>query len=585
MPPRDNPLKKYGDDIRQILQNSGTAQCSIHVERVGNSGKSGKHWSFFDSDEGGSSNEAETEDTIVYGIGSHTKLLIALLLSIIVDKLSCSKGPEHQKYRTLRDNWHNPWDARFTDIFNYFSDTKISTLPRNPTLRHVALHFNSLPPMNHVLLAIDGTPIMSKQSFLRVAPRLAQIVYEDSKEDYIEYSNGNYILIGYLVEAIAKDSLAMLMKMHLFEPLGMTNTFMEAPDPSATRIAHASFVSASGVRSFVGPWLYPTGSVVNSALGAHSCTRDFAILLRTIQACINGDESFFKNDFVKHLLKPDGRLNGTTGDALSLFGVYTTLDTSTPGSKSFNRLITPENICSTYRLGCKDSKTKVPAYYLAGAVKGYTSSSYFIPKWKVFIIVLTNTSGVTDASDHISRLLLQKTFDLSLTTRDQVLLVVKKLHKASGICASDLTNKVVDVVKMSSRAAVEGQILLQRLASEDAEKDTPNLRRIHLEGEYYNEKSEQSIVIKGNQAQIVGTASKPQPLGFIRTGNWTIRLRPLSAAGFTIDRYDPCGWKELSLILSTGGDSNNSDRVMCLSRQGLLFLDEFKRTETDSEVP
>src|SRR6266536_1602510 len=129
MPPRDNPLKEYRDNIRQILQNSGTPQCSVHLEKVG---KPGKHWTFFDNDEGDSSNDAETEDTTVYGIGSHTKLLIALLLSIIVDTLSYSERPEHQKYQKLRQLWHNPWDARFRDIFNYFSDTKISTLPRNP---------------------------------------------------------------------------------------------------------------------------------------------------------------------------------------------------------------------------------------------------------------------------------------------------------------------------------------------------------------------------------------------------------------------------------------------------------------------
>jgi hypothetical protein len=48
---------------------------------------------------------------------------------------------------------------------------------------------------------------MSKESFLRVAPLLAEAAYGDSKEDYIAYSNGNYILIGLLIEAIAKNTL------------------------------------------------------------------------------------------------------------------------------------------------------------------------------------------------------------------------------------------------------------------------------------------------------------------------------------------------------------------------------------------
>jgi hypothetical protein len=575
------------DDIRQILRISGVSQCSIYFEKVG---KDGQHWTVFDDDKGESSDNTENEDTAIYGIGSHTKQLIALLLCIIVDKLSYSEKPEHENYRAIRRKWRDPWDVKFTDVFNSFSEKKIPTLPRNPTLRHVALHYNSFPPMNHILLAADGTSIMSKKSFLEVAPHLAQIAYKDSTEDYNEYSNSNFIILGYLIEAIGKDSLAVLIDRHLFKPLGMKNTYMEAPNSDTSRIAQPYSISANGTRNHVDPWLYRADSVVSAAFGAYSCTRDLAILLRTIQTCINGAESIFTKEFVTHLLNPAVILKGGQG-ALSLFGTCTTLDTSIPGSQSYNRLITPKDECSTYSLGFKDGSKEVKAYYLARTTKGYACSSYLLPKWKVFLVVLTAGIGFTDASDHISRLILQKAFDLSLVSTSKLAPLTRIFgnHKDTGGQASDSKKKAVDIIAMTSLAADAGKKLLQTLATEDAEEDIPSPRPIRLEGEYCNRQTQQSIVITKNQAQIIGTANGimgiPQPMGIIRTGDWTIRLCPLSDSGFTIDRYDPYSWRNLSFELSTGKKKfKDNDQIKYMTKRGPLFFDEFERIEASSEA-
>lgn len=580
MASRGNLLDDCGDDIRRILQHAGVAQGSIHLEKYG---EFIQERTFYIDKEGEHSSGTGAGDTIVYGIGSHTKLLIALLLSLIVDKLSYSEAKGCENYRTLRDVWGKPWEASFTDIFEHFTGIKMS-LPRNPTLRQVALHYNSLPSMNHALLALDGTSIMSKESFLRVAPRLAESAYKNPG-DYNQYSNGNFILLGYLIEAIAKESLADVMRKHLLEPLGMNHTTMGASTSSNIRIAYPFVVSADGTRHRVDHLLYPKDSVVSSALGAQSSTGDFATLCRNMLACINGDKSFFSKDFVAHLLRPEGILDATTSDRMSLFGIYTSLEMSTPGCRSYNRLISP-NICFTYSLGCQKNNNKVPVYYIAGAVKGYTCSSYFIPKRKIFLVVFTNTTGRFDASDHISRLILQRTFDLSLTLADLASLGLKKREEDLGIHTSDLTKRVVDIVDMSSRAAVEGQNLLEQLAREDGEKGVSNLIPIQLDGIYHNGLIEQTIIIEGNKARIVGTSHRqPEPTRFIRTGNLSIRLQPLQKADFTIDRYDPYGWKELSFSLSLGRDSNNKDRVVCLTRRHSLLFGEFKWTGATGLVP
>lgn len=579
MPSHENFLDDLGDYIRRILQDAGVPQCSIHLEKYGSFRQ---ERTFYIDKEEEQSSGTKTGDTIVYGVGSHTKLLVALLLSLIVDKLSYSQEKGCEKYKTLRDIFNKPWETPFTELFNHFSDTKISTLPRNPTLRQIAFHYNSLPPMNHVLLALDGTSIMSKESFLRVGPRLAERAYKHS-DDYNQYSNGNFILIGCLIEAIAKESLADVMREHLLKPLEMNHTSMGATAASDIRFAEPFVVSADGTRHHVDRSLYPEDSTVSAALAAQSSTRDFAALIRNMLACISGDESPLPKDLVTQLLKPEGILDLEKGDRISLFGICTSLETSTPGCRSPNRLISPVNICSTYSLGLRRGEKKVPVYYIAGATKGYTCSSYLIPKSKVFIIVFTNGTGRIDASDHISRLILQRTFDLSLNFAELASLGFKKSHGDFGIRTSDLTEKVVDVVGMSSRAAAEGQDLLERFAREDTEKGVSNLSPIRLDGIYHDELIEQTIIIEGEKARIISTADnaphrQPEPTGFIRTGNLSIRLQPLQKFDFTIDRYDPYGWKELSFSLSIGKDANNNDRVMCLGRQSAMFFDEFKWT-------
>jgi hypothetical protein len=85
--------------------------------------------------------------------------------------------------------------------------------------------------------------------------------------------------------------------------------------------------------------------------------------------------------------------------------------------------------------------------------------------------------------------------------------------------------------------------------------------------------------------RIVGTAQvatgsafiETGAMGIIRTGNETIRLRPLSQVGFTIDRLDPYSWNNLTLSLTVGQDENGNPAALCLERHTDLFVDKFMR--------
>ena len=544
-------LVHLGPYIRQILQSANVSQATVHAEQAGGTPQRGIYSNNGGNESGG---DIVDDDSTIYAIGSQTKLLIALLFIIIVDiPLSASQEERHEGYRILKQEFPNPWDIEFTVLFNRFHDdhNQIEDLPGKPTLWHVLIHFNALPPMTHDILGPDGTSFTSKESFLRAALRRAKT--GNTQEDGSVYSNGNYILAGCLIEAIAGQPLESVIEELLFSPLGMTRTFLGYPGPSVTGIAPPYTMSVDGHRVPAETMRYGVGDTVNAAFGAYSCCRDLAILFRELLTCINDAnyQSIFDRSTVRSFLMRRVTLDDKTKDAFTIFGIRTTLDSSLVGSMSLNRLVT-KDVCSTYRLGTRKNGKQVPAYYLAGHIEGYSSCYYFIPKYSAFVIVLTDTTGICDAVDHISRLLLQEIFDLELPRR--------------GITH----NKRVDIPDMSSRAAIQGRKLLKEFAAEDSQQNMKDPVSIQLDGTYVNKDSELSIVIRPGSllVSMVGTAPnstnglvQTQDMGLIRTGNYTVRLRPLSIVGFTLDRLDYNSWRELNLDLVVDKDSQKVIRL------------------------
>jgi CubicO group peptidase (beta-lactamase class C family) len=575
MPLHDGYLDSIASDVQRQLKDAGVAQADIVVEKVG---RTSQQKTYLENGEEPSEHTQGNEGTNIYAIGSLTKLLIALLISIIVEKLSKSEKLEDKPYRRLRESYPEPLDTPFTILFNHFSHIKMLSLPKNPTLRNVLLHFNSLPPMNWILLGPDGTSLMSAEEFINVAPRLAEAASKLQEGNIIEYSNGNYILVGLLIQAIAppEDTLQTLMEKHVFRPLGMNHTYMSRSDLGDVPYTQPHIVSTNGRRALIHEPGFRADAIVNPAMGAFSCPRDIAVLLRSLQVCLHGNESIFKMEIVQLLVQPAGKMDKTGTDRQTLCGIYTNLDSSTPGSKSINRIVSPTKLCSTYRLGRKAGKdgTRVFGYYMTGAVNGYASCFYLMPKYSTFVIVMTNTSGRIDASDHISRLILQEIFDLERTLPQLVSLGANLLNKNSEVQKSDLKAKV-DVLEMSSRAAQEGQKVLTEWGKADAQVDVIDLPPLQLDGTYYNKLTNQSIVIQpregGYTINIKGDGDTTRDLGLHRTGGFTFRIYPLDQDGFTIDRHELYGWKELSFKVDVEKDSYGNNKVVRIKRQGHLL--------------
>jgi D-alanyl-D-alanine carboxypeptidase len=98
------------------------------------------------------------------------------------------------------------------------------------------------------------------------------------------YSNTNYLVLGMVAEAVAKEPLADQVRTRFLEPLGLEHTWYQPDDPAPTDVAHGyRFASASTAAPAIdlsdGTPLVPFTSVVTAAGAAGgfaSTARDLA---------------------------------------------------------------------------------------------------------------------------------------------------------------------------------------------------------------------------------------------------------------------------------------------------------------------
>ncbi|KAI9765973.1 MAG: hypothetical protein M1840_006980 [Geoglossum simile] len=394
----DGVLSRCEEGILEILGIAGTQLCTVHLEMT----KATPQRKMYS---GGQSWDI-SEDT-VFPWCSLSKMAIVETLTIIINSLATSSKPENAKYQPLRDAWKAP----FVECFNKVSGTRMLDLPGNPKVEELVTHFAGTPPLNHIITAPDGTPLMSSDDFLAVAHHLIKDAYGDSgSSGRWDYSNGNTILIGLLIEAAASKPLPEVVNELVFERLGMHSAYigtrLKGPN---TVILHVA--SPNGTTPIDPPQIL-SDQLCIAAVGVHSNAKDIATFFRSIVHALPNRPDEPKTTGMSSFSKPSA---GTGYEADSRYypcGILTSLDTAVPGKQSLNRSVSPSSESSNYSLGYEPPGNEIIVFYHAGTVNGFECCSYIIPKWRAFLIVQANTTGHVDATDHISRLVLQSLFDL-----------------------------------------------------------------------------------------------------------------------------------------------------------------------------
>ena len=136
-----------------------------------------------------------------YGIGSITKMFTSVLINQMVDAGQISLDDKLSKF--------------FPDVVHADQITIDQLLRHRSGLKNIT--------------ATPDYPALSRQPQTRQAmlERIEKLPADFPAGEKTEYSNTNFLLLGYLVEKISAQPFAEVLKEKITDPLGMTRTFFE----------------------------------------------------------------------------------------------------------------------------------------------------------------------------------------------------------------------------------------------------------------------------------------------------------------------------------------------------------------------
>lgn len=353
------------------------------------------------------------EEDISFLIASITKVLVAIAFTMMT--VGEDTNPDAQNKRN-KFKEAQKGSMGLTAIYNKHkkdsSKPDMVDLPGDPSISHLLSHFKGMPSSNHRLFAPDGSALMTKEDVVLCAQELNNLRAKQGVKSngWAQYSNLNYALIGMAIEALWDGTLSDFMDSTLFRPLGIGNstTIGYEANPGIPQ-AGRYVVDSQGTLHSINAPNYASSGAEAAALGGYSCIRDLDKIFTNILqrfASPSPDDKTFATIIEK-------QSNRQTEDIeYSRLGLFTPgLDSPTIGSMSTNRLMFSDKNFATYLVAPR-SEERIETYHHAGSAIGCGCAYSLLPHKdanKAFsVVVLTNTSGPVDASDHILRLILRR---------------------------------------------------------------------------------------------------------------------------------------------------------------------------------
>jgi CubicO group peptidase (beta-lactamase class C family) len=476
-------------------------------------------------------NEVERPIEYIYAVGPYTEILINVAFARLLS---------HEKYKRLGISWQ----TTACDIFNEIRERKgKSTIVRpwgNPEIRQLLAHENGFAPMNRYLFAPDSTFIMTEDEFIFVAPLITEDFFKGKypHRGWVQYSNANHIFAGMILEEVTGQKLHELMHELVFEPLNMTHTIMNeqslAVCTAGVVVVTGYRISADKSQTTATPNRYLSDVVEVAALGARSSTQDIGKLNSAFLKGAEGERHCeFEKQEIADFFHPFCKLRD--GKWSTLGGLLSALEVQKASSESLNSTLLPRDF-SPYTLGKRRDRSHCNAYYKAGSIDGFGSSVYFLLKDRAFVVVLGNSSGPLDVTDHIARYIMQEAFRLSPR---------------------------VDIIR---KAIEEGHICSERVQSferQDLRLSTFSDNVEDLVGTYQHVRYLQQVTItREGTVTIHGRTKTSSPMKLVRVSPNEVRILP-GTSGFTIDQWS--AWEALDFVV----DFESKTRICLIGNNGL----------------
>lgn len=291
-----------------------------------------------------SSGHPVTPDT-PFGLGSISKSLTAMAVLQLAESGKIDLDAPVQRYIPK-------FQYRFVDEANKNSTDTI-------TVRHLLNQisgFSQISTFSNTLSSRNDSDALEKNAMSYAKKFLQQA---NGKEHAYQYSNANYVLLGYIVQQISGQSYGDYVKEHIFSTLSMENSFVTNDEAIEHGLA-TPYRRIFGYNvAYEGPYTYIPGDLPAGYL--YSSAKDMSHYLI---AQMNG-----------------GRFEDNT--VLSPEGIRLMQTEPTPG---------------TYAMGWQsDNIGGFPVIGHPGGSIGFQAQTWIVPEQKLGVIVFANVLDAIDA--------------------------------------------------------------------------------------------------------------------------------------------------------------------------------------------
>lgn len=292
------------------------------------------------------------------------------------------------------------------------------------TLRALMLHRGCFPHMNGLLFAPDGTFVFSREDILDINPRFITSRLEGREGSY-QYSNGNYILLGIILELALGVTLDEALNDLVFQELNMDCSTVDRRkvEMNGSRVVQGFQLSADLSPMAVNSTNLLRDGTESSAMGLRSSLDDIAKfnleLLRRLDAKSSADMKpaelfdFFvgeESTFGGLVSRPAEGVFQSETPTFYLRADYK----PTPLGKLNTKFKMLEQTRAAARRTFRPSKRDLTKLinHKAGYIDGHSSNVIVFENQGDVLIIVANSTGACDVVHHMSRYLLQEILGL-----------------------------------------------------------------------------------------------------------------------------------------------------------------------------
>ena len=328
--------------------------------------------------------EEPNSDTI-YCIASLTKAFMTASLDLLVQEEKLS------------------WDSTIESILPNFKHVKLPDVYSHLTVRDICSHRSGLLSLNEITQGMHGKILLQKKDVVEICSALP--IKHDLRSKFL-YNDALYELAGCIVERVSGYSnWGDFQNERIFKPLGMTRTSAFRSDHEKDEnIATPYMVLTDETQTRIEPTELSSDSMNGGSGGVRSSVND---LLKWCKCILQSFDCSSGSEKVGGIVRRNSPIferatianPGSAADGDYCLGWC---QHHTPAKLG---LISPNRTLKSPVVGTESPSLML--YGHQGDVPGYTCNLYIIPESNAAIVVLSNGTGLSDATDWISQHLIQ----------------------------------------------------------------------------------------------------------------------------------------------------------------------------------